>query len=207
MPFSRPIADNSIGGWTDQDSGVTDIYITIAESSTNFSTWIQAISLPLGGDPDLPATFDLAAITPLSSGDQYAIVGYADASGPSGPHTLRVELLDGTVVKATSDVMINNVTNQQFVLLADASITFLSTPRIRFTLIHDTSEWRANVYQAWLQVVYSHIDIGTNGVLKNVLANSGEYITVNNNGMLGLANGIETSGVVVGVSGSLAIHG
>ena len=44
--FGRPEADSSIGTYTDQAAGTTNIYTTIDESSASDADYIQSVSAP-----------------------------------------------------------------------------------------------------------------------------------------------------------------
>lgn len=209
MAISRPSSDVSIGAWTDQSGGTSNLYTSINETTLDLTHWVQVVSAPLSGDPDLPATFQLTAAAPLAAGEAYRIALYADASYASGlARPLFVELLDGVTVKDSTTFSVNNSAVVLLSYVVSSAITSISSPRLRFTLRHDGTDWRADVYQAFLGIVYAHPVLATDGWNQVELAAAGGFLSIAADGWPVTKSGTEDeTGAVLASDGWLQTHG
>lgn len=205
MIIARPNSDISIGNWTDDVGGVFSIYTSINESIVNYSNWIQAISAPLAGDPDFPCTIGLSPATTLSTGDVYLMSCYASSVG-GGVHTLRWELLESSTVVESVDLSVtNDIVIPNYTHVVTGSISDVNLLRYRFTLIHDGTDWKAQVYQAELRLAFRHLDIDT-GILKEVTAASGNYLELSS-GLIARKSGVESvNALTVDSAGMIYVH-
>ena len=101
--FGRPSADTSIGTWTDDGGGTTNIYQTIDESSASDADYIESVQNPSSA-PYVTALTTLE--DPVSSAGHIVRVRYGkDASG-GAQVDLTVELRQGYVNEGSPGTLI-----------------------------------------------------------------------------------------------------
>ena len=106
--FGRPSADTSIGTYTDQADGTTNIYTTIDEVSASDADYIKSVAAP----STAPYVTALSTLEdPVSSSGHVVRYQYAkDASGGAGID-LVVQLRQGYVNEGTPGTLIASNTH------------------------------------------------------------------------------------------------
>lgn len=90
--FGRPSADTSIGTWTDQAAGTTNIYQSIDEISFSDADYIQSVSAPSSA----PYVTKLTTLEdPVSSSGHTVRYRYAKSAAGGAQIDLTVELRQG----------------------------------------------------------------------------------------------------------------
>lgn len=97
-----PVNDTSLGSWTDQDGGTTDIYLSIDEPVPNDADYVQS--------PPLPAAntykFEFAdAVDPITHNHHYIALRLKKPAG-AGSLNLTVRMLEETTTIATRVVTV-----------------------------------------------------------------------------------------------------
>lgn len=93
----RPNADSSLGGWTDQASGTTNIYQSIDDVTPSDSDYVQSASLPTSS----VARFKLSnGDDPGSDNNHFVVYRYRKPEN-AGTVNLTVRLMEGTTTRAT----------------------------------------------------------------------------------------------------------
>lgn len=93
--YLRPVADTSLGGWTDQSGGTTDIYATIDETTASDSDYVQT--------PNNPST-NIYKLKLTSGSDPGVDTGHVISyryrkPEAAGTVNLKVRLVEGTTTR------------------------------------------------------------------------------------------------------------
>lgn len=102
MQTARPSSDISIGPWTDDGAGTTDLYLAVSDSSD--LTWIEDLN---GGNGTVEFAID-SMDDPVGNVD-HVISGRFRSAGGGGPERLNVQLWQGTSFQIATT---GNLTNR-----------------------------------------------------------------------------------------------
>lgn len=154
--FARPTSDVSVGVWENELATQVNVFASIDESSLGTSDFATAVSLPLAGDPALPYTFALGAVSDPIEHAGHIFDVWVTAAG-FGTHAGRLELLEGSDVRASLDFLVTagGGTQQKTLTLSAAeaaTINDYANLRGRITLLPDTTNWSLTLYMAQLSV-------------------------------------------------------
>lgn len=101
--FARPSADTSIGTYTDQSSGTTNIYTTIDETSPGDADYIKSVLAP----SNAPYVAKLSTIEdPVSSSGHIVRYRYAKNAAGGAQIDLTVQLRQGYVSEGSPGTLI-----------------------------------------------------------------------------------------------------
>lgn len=98
--YSRPMADLSTGGWTDQNDGTANLYTEVNETIPNDASYIKSSNTPVGDATILK----LATVTPPDVNDPGGVgytLRYRFRKRGANAENLTVNLLQGTTVVAS----------------------------------------------------------------------------------------------------------
>ncbi len=99
--FGRPASDISIGPWTDDGAGTTDLYLAVSDSSD--LTWIEDLN---GGNGTAEFTMD-ALDDPIGNVD-HIIRGRMRSAGSGAPERLNVQIWQGASFQVATTGNISN---------------------------------------------------------------------------------------------------
>lgn len=112
MPFARPSADTTIGGYTDQAGGTTNVYLTIDDAVTDDVDYIRSAAAPANA----AYVAALTSVTdPAVSTGHIVRYRYQKDSTGGGQIDLTVQLRQGYVSEASLGTLIHSesITNIQ----------------------------------------------------------------------------------------------
>jgi len=125
--FGVPISDFSVGNWTTQSGGTTNLFATLDETNRDDSDYIRSELTPVSS----PVTLQLTSLSTPLAGVQY--LRYTYGKDNSSQINLTVELLEGASVTQTwthTDVPLGFFLATQQITNAISDYTNL---RVRFT--------------------------------------------------------------------------
>ena len=100
VQYARPDADDTDGSWTDKSGGTT-LYTSIDEASADdATTFIKSTDDTGSSDECIVRLSDVSA--PATSGTYIKYKALTEDATGSGPPGLKLELLQGSTVKATT---------------------------------------------------------------------------------------------------------
>jgi len=137
--FARPDNDDTIGAWTDQASGTTDIYTGIDEATAEDTELVRSEN-----DPSSSAYIaGLSTVTdPVSSSNhivRYRYIKGQSGGGSPGVINLTIELREGTNVRAsqTHNNVTTTVTDGSFTLTGGEADSITDYSNLNFKLVAD----------------------------------------------------------------------
>mgnify|MGYP001563851808 CR=1 FL=1 len=107
MPFARPNSDTTIGNYTDQAGGTTNIYNAIDDSATNDTDYIRSPAAP--ANEVYVTKLSSIADPGVSTGHILRYRYQKDATG-GGQIDLTIQLRQGYVSEATQGTLIHSET-------------------------------------------------------------------------------------------------
>lgn len=159
--FARPSTDTSIGSWTDDASGTTNIYQAIDEVTASDTDYVRSESNPSSS----VCTFALSSVTdPASSSGHVVRFRYIEATAGGGsPPTTTLDVVlrqgnsPGTDIASFSDTNVPDAWTDGSITLtgiqADA-ISDYSDLYLRFT-----ASKTAGARTGWVQVSFAELEV------------------------------------------------
>lgn len=117
---ARPIATTTIGAWTDQAGGTTDIHLTLDETSASDSDYVRSEQTPSFS----PFVVKLTSLTDPVSSTGHVVRWRSNRDLTGGDATLTVQLRQGYVSEGSLGTLIASLgPTSQNVAFTDGSFT------------------------------------------------------------------------------------
>jgi hypothetical protein len=137
--YARPDADDTDGSWTDKSGGTT-LYTSIDEASADdATTFIKSTDDTGSNDVCIVRLSDVSA--PATSGTYIKYKALTEDATGSGPPGLKLELLQGSTVKATTtnySVDTSSFTAYSYTISDVSGISDWTDLKMRITMITGT---------------------------------------------------------------------
>lgn len=170
--FARPDSDISIGLWTDDVGGTTNIWDTLNDNTT--TEYIES----LNGN-NTTGEFGLTTITDPVSSIDHNIRFSMQGTGSGGPERLNVQLFQGGTLIAQSGNMTSrgSWTTQLYLLSAAEADAITNYADLRFKIISSNLGGTEDMWCAWAELEVPDVSAGggNGGAMYHHLRNMGAY--------------------------------
>jgi len=141
VQYARPDADDTDGNWTDQDDG-SSLYAAIDEASADDATTFIKVADQSSNEVCIVRLSDVSA--PGSSGTYIKYKALTEDNMGMGQPGLKLELLEGTTVKATttnSSVNTSSFTAYSYTISDVSGISDWTDLKMRITMVTNAGAW------------------------------------------------------------------
>jgi len=152
VQYARPDADDTDGNWTDQDDG-SSLYAAIDEASADDATTFIKVADQSSNEVCIVRLSDVSA--PGTSGTYIKYKALTEDNMGMGAPSLKLELLQGSTVKATttnSSVNTSSFTSYSYTISDVSGISDWTDLKMRITMVANAGAWDVmKVTQVYLE--------------------------------------------------------